>query len=97
MVAFPPGPIINPQHTWGRLDWGRAAAHATPQGIRTDPHPKPAREPRTSFATSRDADQMQRLTEAECTPPIGGNNPGQAFAEDALRTRRVQTAEATGM
>jgi hypothetical protein len=28
---------------------------------------------------------------------MGGNDPRQAFTEDALRTRRVQTAETTRM
>lgn len=40
---------------------------------------------------------MQGLIEPECTPSIRGDDPGQAFAADALRTRRVPTAEATAM
>jgi hypothetical protein len=96
VVAFPPGPRIHPPDAWGRMDGVREAAHATPPRIWTDSHPKPRHEPRPSFATERDAAQMQRLIKPECTPPIGGTNPEQAFAADARRTRRVQTAEAAG-
>jgi hypothetical protein len=67
------------------------------QGIRTDPHPEPTRAPRAGFTTQRKANPMERLIKAERAPSIRGDDPRQALTEEALRTRRVQTAEATGM
>jgi hypothetical protein len=79
------------------MDCARGPSHATQQRIRTDPHPEPTREPLTGLATQREANQMERLIEAERAPSMGGDDPRQTFTEDLLRTRRVQTAEATGM
>lgn len=92
MVASPQCPIIDHQDAWGRMDGTRGASHATQQRVRTDPHP----EPRAGLATQRDTNHMERLIEAERAPSMGGDDPRQTFTENALRTRRVQTAEATG-
>jgi hypothetical protein len=89
VVASPQRPISDPQDAWGRMDWARGASHATQQRIRTDPHPEPTREPRAGLATQPEAHQMERLIEAERAPSMGGDDPRQAFTEDALRTRRV--------
>jgi hypothetical protein len=79
------------------MDGARAASHTPQQCIRTDSHREPSRAPRAGLAAQREADQMERLIEAECAPSMGGDDPSQAFTEHALRTRQVQTAEATGM
>jgi hypothetical protein len=75
VVAFPQRPIINPQDAWRRMDGARAASHTPQQCIRTDSHREPSRAPRAGLAAQREADQMERLIEAECAPSMGGDDP----------------------
>jgi hypothetical protein len=94
VVAFPKGPIIDPQDTRARRSGKTVVSHPPHEGIRTATHPEPTSTLRPGLTPQRTTHEAQGVVEAQRAPPMRGHHPGPARTEDLLRTPGVHTEEA---